>query len=125
MMCDDTTAVDRAVAHCESSAVHTREAEARIGTAFASGSDDRRRAVVDPDDEPVGVREPRGLFAHTASDVEDHTRAETRRDLAVPGIVQREQRVGGRARHRTLTGEPGHGPPLPPSERSWPPPPLG
>ena len=64
--------------------------------------------VVDPDDQPAQPREARGLVAHAAADVEDGARTEPFAHLAVPGIVEREERVGGGARHGALAGQPGH-----------------
>ena len=75
--------------------VRARSRPARIGLA----------AVVGADDEPVGRGEARGLVADAAADVDDDARAEAGDDLPVAGVVEREQRVGGRALHRALAGE--------------------
>ncbi len=110
MMCDETTASTERVAHGQRAAVHAGEAEARV-TSGAAGVDHRLDAVVGTHDEPLGCSELRGLLADAAADVEHDARPETHRDLAVPRVMQREQRIGGRALHRTLAGEFCHTPP--------------
>ena len=99
--------VDRPRPGADAAAVHGREAQP-LGAPLAGGVDRGLRVVVDADDQAAQPGQAGGLVADAAADVEHGARAEPLGHLAVPGVVEREQGVGGGARHRALAGQPGH-----------------
>ena len=65
----------------------------------------RSGLVVDAEATRPGAGEAHGLVTDAAADVERRRRAQALDDLAVPGVVECEQRVGRGALHRALAGE--------------------
>ncbi len=99
--------VDRTGPGGDAGAVHGREAHpARFP--LVGGVDRGLRVVVDTDHQASEPREPRGLVAHAASHVEHGPGADAIGHLPVSGVVEREEGVGGGARHGALAGEPSH-----------------
>ena len=101
--------VDGAVAHAELAAVHRREDQA-VGAERGRRVDRGLGAVVDADHGPARSREVGGLGADPAPDVEHDAGPEAQPHLPVARGMEREQRVGSGALHRTLAGEAGHAP---------------
>ncbi len=91
--------VDTLVAQRQGGAVEGAEAQpARRGVLGRRGTNGLG-AVVGADDQPVGSGEPTRLVADAAADVDGDARAQPREYLAITGVVEREQRVGGCSLH--------------------------
>ncbi len=91
----------------EPGAVHAGETEVAPVPALRApvgGRSDRGvGVVVDAEHAPVAAGEPGGLVADAATDVEHGAGPEPRRHLAVPRVVEGEERVGRRPGHGPLT----------------------
>ena len=105
MMCDETMLSTLPSRSAERGAVERAEAQAARCPSSGRGGAHRLRAVVGADDEAIGAGEAPGLVADAAADVDRDARAEAREHLAVPGVVEREQRVGCRPVHRAFARE--------------------
>ena len=109
MMCDEqtqSTVPSRTPSLAPSIAAKRRPSAPSID----DGVDRGVGAVVDADHRPVRRRELGRLGPDTAADVEHDARPEAQPHLPVARVVEREQRVGRGALHRTLAGEAGHAP---------------
>ena len=105
MMCDEHTQSMRAVAARDATSVHRGEAQAARSPTRVTGVDCGLRVVVDADAPAGRAGELGGLVADAAAHVEHGAGPDALGHLPVAGVVEREQGVGGGARHRAFAGQ--------------------
>ena len=90
-----TDEIDAVVSDCDFRAVHCRKAHVSSSAVLGLRRHGRGRVVVDPNDEPAGTRHRRRRVAKATAHVENDTIAESRGDLAIASLMQRNEGVGG------------------------------